>query len=443
MLPEIVSRLVCSGCGYEPSQDDPLPFRCPRLGEDGRDHVLRRRLSVDDWRAPRWSEIFARTETHPFIRYRELLHSYRTAVLSGRGDDEFVFEVRALDRAVASVDGKGFRETPLLDVSDLAAELGVGRMLLKDETGNVAGSHKGRHLFGAMLWLRLQGTAADAPLAIASCGNAALAAAVIARAANLELDVFVPPRADPTILERLCSLGSRIVTCERREGELGDPCYLRFFEALSRSHRPFSCQGNVNALTLDGGRTLPWEVVSQLRRMDRSLDRVFVQVGGGALASSFIQGLFEAHRLGQVERLPVIHAVQAEAAHPLERAWHRLDVEGATAEGIDGLLRRAAEARGDFMWPWEEEPVGVADGILDDETYDWHAIVDGMARTGGSPVVVSEDELLEARELAARTTAIEASCTGTSGLAGALHLARRGELGPGESIGVVLTGVAR
>ena len=44
---------------------------------------------------------------------------------------------------------------------------------------------------------------ARAPLAIASCGNAALAAAVVARAADRRLRVFIPPDADPAVVARL------------------------------------------------------------------------------------------------------------------------------------------------------------------------------------------------------------------------------------------------
>ena len=41
-------------------------------------------------------------------------------------------------------------------------------------------------------------------------------------------------------------------------------------------------------------------------------------------------------------------------------------------------LAWAARHRSAFMWPWETEPHSVADGILDDETYDWLAVVRGM-----------------------------------------------------------------
>ena len=51
------------------------------------------------------------------------------------------------------------------------------------------------------------------------------------------------------------------------------------------------------------------------------------------------------------------------------------------------------------MWPWESEPKSIATGILDDETYDWLAVVGGMLRSGGRPVVVYEERLAEANEL--------------------------------------------
>ena len=51
-----------------------------------------------------------------------------------------------------------------------------------------------------------------------------------------------------------------------------------------------------------------------------------------------------------------------------------------------GALAHAARHRADFMWPWETEPVSVATGILDDETYDWLAVVRGTIESGeGGP----------------------------------------------------------
>ena len=86
---------------------------------------------------------------------------------------------------------------------------------------------------------------ADRPdLAIASCGNAALAAAVLARAGGWRLTVFVPPDADPAIVSRLADLQARVVACPRLPGVPGDPAYLRLREELDRGAVPFTTQGN-------------------------------------------------------------------------------------------------------------------------------------------------------------------------------------------------------
>ena len=106
------------------------------------------------------------------------------------------------------MDGRGFRVTAAAPAPTLASALRLerSRVWVKDETRNVSGSHKGRHLFGAMVYLavseRLRGGsgAATPPLAIASCGNAALAAAVVARAAERQLLVVIPPAADAGVV---------------------------------------------------------------------------------------------------------------------------------------------------------------------------------------------------------------------------------------------------
>jgi threonine synthase len=95
------------------------------------------------------------------------------------------------------------------------------------------------------------------------------------------------------------------------------------------------------------------------------------------------------------------------------------------------------------MWPWETEPRSVAHGILDDETYDWLAVVRAMLVTGGRPVVVDEDELLAANALAREATGVDADETGTAGVAGLIALARTGVIEPGEHVAVVLSGVRR
>jgi threonine synthase len=275
----------------------------------------------------------------------------------------------------------------------------------------------------------------DAPLAIASCGNAALAAAVVAPAANRPHRVFVPTSADENVVTRLRALGAEVTRCVRGEGVAGDPSYLAFRAAVAAGAVPFTCQGGDNGLTLDGGRTLGYELAVQLRQ---PLDRLYVQVGGGALASATFSALGEAVRLGWMKALPTLHPVQTRGGFPLYRAWERL-VAWSSSHGapVGDAIAYAAGHRSEFMWPWEEEPKSIAHGILDDETYDWLAIVRALAESGGAPVLVDEAQLEEAN-LLGRGWGIDVDPTGSSGLAGYLANGQP----PGRA-GVIFSGARR
>jgi len=448
------SSIRCAGCGWVAPADDAYPFRCAHADGDDVDHVLTRVLDTTAVRFPRGAE------PDPFVRYRSLMHSYHLATDAGLGDDEYVQLIAALDRSVAAVDSRGFRVTPMRRnalLSDRLGFSGSGGVWVKDETGNVSGSHKGRHLMGLLIHLEVAERLGLTPagrdtLAIASCGNAALAAAVVARAGGRRLRVFVPADADAGIVARLRRLGSDVVACPREPGVAGDPAYLRLREELAAGAVPFTCQGNENGLAIEGGETIAYEIASG----GTALDHIVIQVGGGALASACAQGLREATELGAIAREPRLHTVQTTGAHPLERAYAR--VRALLPEGADagrgsnaGRLRRAdveralasaAQHRSAYMWPWESEPKSIATGILDDETYDWRAVVGAMLTTGGQPLVVTEERLAEANELGT-ATGIPVDPTGSAGLAGLLDLRQSGAVGADERVAVLFTGVRR
>ena len=86
------------------------------------------------------------------------------------------------------------------------------------------------------------------------------------------------------------------------------------------------------------------------------------------------------------------------------------------------VLARARKERSRFMWPWETEPRSAATGILDDETFDWAAILDGTVRSGGHPIVVSEDDLRDANSLAADRTGIAVDQTSGKPSSGNVYL---------------------
>jgi threonine synthase len=93
------------------------------------------------------------------------------------------------------------------------------------------------------------------------------------------------------------------------------------------------------------------------------------------------------------------------------------------------------------MWPWENPTDSLADGILDDETYDWVQVCNAMSESGGSPVVASEQHVTNAYAMAHRVTTINVSPTGTAGLAGLLAI--RDQIADDERIVVVFSGVRR
>ena len=464
-----------------------------------------------------------------FRRYARRLEAYRLVERGAITEAELIEAVEAVDEAVAAVEGRGFEVTSFAPQPELAGAVGLDpsvELWVKDETGNVSGTHKARHLFGVALAHRLAAAreapadhvvssspgdsrdsdafrspgdsrdsdafhspgdsrSLEAPYAIASCGNAALAAAVLARAAGRALDVYVPVWANPAVVDRITELGGRVVRSPRAAGVLGDPAHHAMQAAVAAGAVPFSCQGTDTPAAIDGARTLAYEMVDALADAYRParapadadtpelarapadadalaaadtdrparLDRVFVQVGGGALATALVTGLAASEGL---DRLPVVHAVQPVGNHPLVRAWDRVTAEITGEEAPGDNRARAAAAAGmgplgdeavravavrlaadpqRYMTPWETEPVSYATGILDDVAYDWTAVVEAMLRSGGHPVTASEDDLRQAHRLARLHTGIDVCPTGAAGLGGLLALLAAGP-GAGSSADV-------
>lgn len=364
-------------------------------------------------------------EQNPFVRYRNRLDSYARAAAGGIGDQQFVEMVERLDAQVATVCGHGFVATPISHVDGNVDWLDTSAidLAIKFESANVGGSHKARHLFGVALHLLIDhalGTPMPARLAIASCGNAALGASIIARALDVPLDVFVPTWAEPAVLNELASYGAVINTCERRDDEAGDPAYLRFREAVDAGARPFSVQGTDTPTTFDGGRTLGWEIADQWGEPDA----LYVQVGGGALATSTGMALPNAR----------LYPVQAEGCAPLAAAWDRL------APAFD--FESAAADPDRYMTPWPD-PSSLATGILDDITYDWLRLLQHVRASGGEPIVTPEPSVVETWQLTHQLSTPATCTTGTAGLSGLRHRRSQPRLDSRERAVVIFSGKHR
>lgn len=414
----VVTGYRCATCGAGMPVTAVFPFRCPAASAGDHHHVLHPVVTGPD---PLLID-----DPNPFVRFGPSLAWWAFATSRGMTPERCI----ELTREVAA----GFAVTPCAVRDDLSERIGVP-VWVKDETGNVGGSHKARHLVGILAHLRaaeelgLADPGARAPLAIASCGNAAIAAATLAARAGWPLQVYVPDTAGGVVLDTLSALGAQVHRCARHpQGPPGDPAVHAFRAAVARGAIPFSVQGPENGLCLDGGRTLGWELADALPVGTR----VFVQVGGGALAACVGWGLGPAYR---------VDLVQTEGGAPLARAW----------AAIGDLPTSQLGARwAEFMTPWPD-PHSLADGILDDETYDWLADVEVLRAGGGRPIVVPETVIAEGYAVAS-ATGIPVSPTGSAGLAGLLQARAEGSLqgsrgaregASGEAVAVIFSGVRR
>ena len=203
--------------------------------------------------------------TSTFAVHADRLDVVAAAEAAGVDRSAVLDTIGRLDDAVAAVAGIGFEATPFGPQARLASaiDLDGAELWIKNETGNVSGSHKGRHLFGVALHLALTDAHPDR-LAIASCGNAAFAASMIAAAIEQPLNVFVPDWADDSVVEHIATHGATVVRAQRDPERLGDPAHHAMVEAVAAGATAFSVQGTDTPMTVDGGRTIAYEMLDTL-----------------------------------------------------------------------------------------------------------------------------------------------------------------------------------
>ncbi len=485
--------LFCPACNvsYDPAAGH---LSCPAAG-DGREHVLGKQLgSIGPsacQAAANMAEAWAGGARDPLTAFAALGAARQVA-----GPERYERLAARLQASLATHEGAPLAETPLLETPDLAQTLGhTGPFRIKNETVQLAGSHKARHLAGAMLFLQAvalaKGENAKPVLAISSCGNAALAAATVARAAGYVLRAFVPEDVNPEVAELLRQRGATVEIAHRLETGGGDPCYLAFRRAVTHEGAvPFCCSGRDNWSNIEGGQSLGYETALQWLQTGETPAHLVLQVGGGALARAVTQALEELRVLGVIDSAPRVHVCQTEGAFPFVRAWLLLLAEVAAQAGLDfplaysrqanpaGELARllafqnerrdliqeaarycaanfqgpavqqtltlAASQPARFMWAWDgAAPHSLAHGILDDETYDWFFLAKSLLRSGASAVAVPEPLVAEAHALALAHTPVKPSATGSSGLAGYLTLRNLEIISPQDPVGLFFTGIER
>jgi threonine synthase len=300
--------------------------------------------------------------------------------------------------------------TPLLPMERLGAELGVPRLLMKDESSLPTGTFKAR---GAAVGVSRAAELGAAGVALPSNGNAGAAWAAYAARAGLPC-LVVMPAASPEITWAECAAGgarSYLV-----DGLISDAGRLvraavtdrPGYQDVSTLREPYR---------LEGKKTIGLEIAEQLGW--RVPDVIIFPTGGGVGLIGIAKGLRELAQLGWIgPALPRLVAVQATGCAPVVRAFER-------------------QARETEPWP---EARTAAFGLTVPDPLGGFLVLEAIRATSGTAVAVTDEELLACQRQAARSEGTWVCPEGAACFAAVKRLRAAGWLAGTDEVVVVNTG---
>lgn len=299
--------------------------------------------------------------------------------------------------------------TPLVRATRLAKELGITELYLKDDSVNhPTFSYKDRVVSIAAT----RAVELGFPVfGCASTGN--LAGSVAAHAARLGLPcyVFIPNDLEPNKVLGASIYNPHVVAVAGNYDDVNRLCT----QIADRYGWGFA-NINLRSYYAEGAKTMGFEIAEQLGW--RFPDHIVSPVAGGTLMPRIYKGLREFKELGLVDGvLPKIHAAQPEGSAP---------------------VIRALEAGLEFPEP--VKPNTIAKSLAIGNPADGFQVVKVVKETGGSGAMVSDDEILDAVQLLARTEGIFTEPAGGTTLAATRALIKRGVIKPNESVVICITG---
>jgi threonine synthase len=147
-----------------------------------------------------------------------------------------------------------------------------------------------------------------------SSGNAGTAIAAYAARAGLACDVYAPASASPKKLRQIAGYGAAVhpVPGSREDTQAAAIAAVERDRAYYASHV-------YNPFFYEGTKTYAYELWEQLG--GQAPATLVLPVGNGTLVLGAYYGFHDLRRLGLIDRLPRIVAVQVEACAPLARAF--------------------------------------------------------------------------------------------------------------------------
>ena len=300
--------------------------------------------------------------------------------------------------------------TPLLSAPTLGAEIGLSRLLIKDEGLLPTGSFKAR---GAAVGVSRARELGATSMAMPTNGNAGAAWSAYAARAGLQMLVAMPVDApsitraetvvtggDLRLVEGLISDAGRLVA----QAIAGDRSWLDV-ATLKEPYR------------IEGKKTMGFEIAEQLGW--RMPDVIVYPTGGGVGLIGIFKALSELRELGWVTGpLPRLVCVQSTACAPIVRAYDVGEREST---------------------PWDDART-VAYGINVPKALGDFLVLDAIAATGGTAVAVADEDLLADVRLTGRLEGLFLCPEGAATVTAARLLRERGWLDADAEVVLLNTG---
>ena len=289
--------------------------------------------------------------------------------------------------------------TRLLEARNLATELGISRLWVKDDSTNPTNSFKDRVVACALSAAREFGSKV---FACPSTGNLANAVAAAGARAGIRTVVFIPSN-----LETPKQVNSAIFTenLVAVDGNYDDVNKLASEIAGEEDGWAF-VNVNVRPFYAEGSKTLGYEIAEQLGW--RLPDQIVIPVASGSQLTKVHKAFQELITLGLVEDKPYkVFGAQAEGCNPVAAAF---------AEGHDAIR--------------PVKPDTIAKSLAIGNPADGIYVLDIARATGGGVEQVDDDAIRDAIVLLARTEGIFTETAGGTTLAVLKKLVETGQLDP-------------
>ncbi len=346
-----------------------------------------------------------------FARYdlEGIRSTFRPDALPGRSADLWRYAEVLPVRDPAARVGLGEGWTPLLDAPRLAGELGVGRILVKDEGQNPTASFKARGMALAVSRAKELGATA---LALPTAGNAGGAAAAYGAAAGLPVHVVAPRDTPIPILEEIRALGAHLTLLDGLISDCG-----KAVRKGAQEHGWWDLSTLKEPYRVEGKKTMGYELFEQLG--GRLPDAIVYPTGGGTGLIGMWKAFDEMEALGWIDtRRPKMFSVQAAGCAPIVRAWEAGVEDAGFWEGAETLASglRVPSAVGDFL------------------------ILRAVRASGGAALAVSDAAMVQGVRDMGRTTGVFGAPEGGATVAAVPPLVARGLLGPDDEVVLFNTG---